>query len=572
MATLTTPGVYVEETPPGPRIERVDTATAAFVGPTRRGPLGVRPRLLHSAADFERLYGGCQPLRFIGGTAHAEPRTHHVAHAVRAFFANGGARLYVARTAFGARPASAVLGEDETPDRRVTLHALDPGSGGNGRVVLRERLLPAGLRAMTEAPPGTLLRTVSAGRPCECLRGHDKRWRDREGQVVARGRVADSRIVALDIEWADADGIADRWGELAWSPSHPRWAGAVLGSAAAQASALPLWLHLGAAVDAWALLDRVRALAGQAVTLAGGTDGMVPPLADEATPGSYAAALAQVALLEDVRTVAAPGASALEERLALQAALVAHAERPGAWRIAVLDAGPDLTADQALAQRQAVDSGRAAFYWPWVVVADPLAPPGRMDAALALPPSGVVAGLYARSDAAQGVHKAPAGLPVAGVLHLAWPVSAGEQDRLNPQGVNCLREFLGRGLLVWGARLADDDPEIRYVHQRRWLDMVEASLGRGLRWVAQEHHGEALWTRVRQAVDGFLQPEWRAGALAGQKPEEAWWVRCDRSTMTQADLDEGRIVCLIGVALVKPAEFVVLRWTGRTADAQQAGG
>src|SRR5690606_15334309 len=165
MITLTTPGVYVEETPPGPRIERVDTATAAFVGPTRRGPLGVRPRLLHSAADFERLYGGCQPLRFIGGTAHAEPRTHHVAHAVRAFFANGGARLYVARTAFGARPASAVLGEDETPDRRVTLHALDPGSGGNGRVVLRERLLPAGLRAMTEAPPGTLLRTVSAGRP-----------------------------------------------------------------------------------------------------------------------------------------------------------------------------------------------------------------------------------------------------------------------------------------------------------------------------------------------------------------------------------------------------------------------
>jgi len=566
------PGVHVGEGSAVPRIECVDSATAAFVGPTRRGPLGTRPRLLRSVADFERLYGGLRPLRFSGGAAHAEPQVNHVAHAVRAFFANGGERLYVARTALGARPASATLGREEAPERRLILHALDPGSGGNGRVVLRERQGPASLRAMTQAPAGTLLRTVSGGEAHECLRGHDKRWRDRDGLVVSRGRVADSRLVTLEVAWVDADGLADGWSDLAWSPAHPRWAGLVLGHAAAQAEALPLWLHLGAAVDAWALLDCVRDLGGRSVPLAGGTDGMPPPLADEATPGSYAAALAELALLDDVRTVAAPGASAREDRLALQAALAAHAGQPGAFRIAVLDAAPGLGARQALVQRQAVNSRHAAFYWPWMVAADPLTPDGRMGATLALPPSGFVAGLYARSDAQQGVHRAPADLQVAGVLHFEWPVTQGEQDLLGPQGVNCLREVLGRGLLLSGARLAGDDPELCGVQQRRWLDMAEASLVHGLRWVALEHQGEALWARVRQAVDDFLAAQWRAGALQGPSPQEAWSVRCDRSTMTQADLDEGRLVCLIGVALLRPAEFVVLRWSGRTAGALQGGG
>jgi phage tail sheath protein FI len=141
-----------------------------------------------------------------------------------------------------------------------------------------------------------------------------------------------------------------------------------------------------------------------------------------------------------------------------------------------------------------------------------------------------------------------------------------EQDALNLEGINCLRTFVGRGVLVWGARTISSDPEWKYVGIRRYFAYLEHSIERGTQWTVFEPNGEVLWARVQRNIEDFLLNEWRMGALMGDKPESAFFVRCDRSTMTQSDLDNGHLVCLIGVALVRPAEFVILRIGQWTAD------
>jgi len=219
--------------------------------------------------------------------------------------------------------------------------------------------------------------------------------------------------------------------------------------------------------------------------------------------------------------------------------------------------------------RGLIDSRYAAVYYPWVVVPNPLARPGREDIPreLALPPSGFVCGIYARNDVERGVWKAPANEVVRGALRFELDINFAQQEMLNPIGVNCLRYLSGRGFRVWGARLASSDPEWKYVNVRRYFNYLESSIDRGTQWAVFEPNGERLWANVRQTISDFLYNEWRNGALLGTKTEEAYFVRCDRSTMTQNDLDNGRLVCLIGVAVIKPAEFVIFRIGQKTADA-----
>ncbi|WP_377152944.1 phage tail sheath family protein [Roseateles sp. UC29_93] len=206
---------------------------------------------------------------------------------------------------------------------------------------------------------------------------------------------------------------------------------------------------------------------------------------------------------------------------------------------------------------------------PGVVVANPLSRPGRDDIPkeIALPPSGFVTGIYARNDIQRGVYKAPANEVVTGALRFESDVNFAQQELLNPLGVNCLRYLSGRGYRVWGARLVSSDPEWKYVSDRRYFNYLEASIDRGTQWAVFEPNGERLWANVRQTISDFLYNEWRNGALLGSTVEQAFFVRCDRSTMTQNDLDNGRLVCLIGVALIKPAEFVIFRIGQKTADA-----
>ena len=150
-------------------------------------------------------------------------------------------------------------------------------------------------------------------------------------------------------------------------------------------------------------------------------------------------------------------------------------------------------------------------------------------------------------------------------IGLETSIDKSEQEVLNPEGINCFRAFAGRGIRLWGARTASSDPVWKYVNLRRYFAYVEHSIDKGTQWAVCEPNGERLWRNIRQTVEDFLLVQWRDGALLGAKPEEAYFVRCDRTTMTQNDLDNGRLICLIGVAPVKPAEFVIFRigqWTG----------
>ena len=300
--------------------------------------------------------------------------------------------------------------------------------------------------------------------------------------------------------------------------------------------------------------------------MSGGSDGpgTGPVLAD------YTLALTEIAALEDVAIVAAPGSSSYACAADVVGALIGHAEGRRAYRIAVLDTPAGKTPAEVRELRGKIDSKYAALYYPWVVVSNPNARPGRADipAEIALPPSAYVCGIYARNDVQRGVHKAPANEVVRSALRFEVDINFAQQEVLNPLGVNCLRLLSGRGYRVWGARLISSDPEWKYVSDRRYFNYLEASIDRSTQWSVFEPNGEALWANVRQSVADFLYTEWRGGALLGTSPEQAFFVRCDRSTMTQNDLDNGRLICLIGVAIVKPAEFVVFRIGQKTAEAR----
>ena len=204
---------------------------------------------------------------------------------------------------------------------------------------------------------------------------------------------------------------------------------------------------------------------------------------------------------------------------------------------------------------RASDGGYGAFYFPWITTRDPI------DGELVnVPPSGHIAGIYARTDATRGVHKAPANEVVRGALNVAYRVTREDQGALNPNGVNVIRFFPDAGIRVWGARtLADSASEWRYVNVRRLFNMVEESVGRATRWVVFEPNDQTLWKSIRRDVGAYLTRLWRSGALMGATPEEAFFVKCDEETNPQDVIDAGMVVTLIGIAPVKPAEFVIFR-------------
>lgn len=230
-------------------------------------------------------------------------------------------------------------------------------------------------------------------------------------------------------------------------------------------------------------------------------------------------------------------------------------------RFAILQSPPSPPTPGDL--RPTENSDFAAFYYPWLTVGNPET--GRDQD---VPPGGHVAGVYARTDQERGVHKAPANEQVRGIRGLQKTVSKGDQETLNPRGVNCIRTFRGRGTRVWGARTTSSDPAWKYVNVRRLFLFVEESIEEGTQWVVFEPNNERLWARVRQTIRNFLTSVWNDGALMGTTPEEAFYVKCDRSTMTQNDIDNGRLICEIGIAPVKPAEFVVFRISQTTAGGE----
>ena len=270
----------------------------------------------------------------------------------------------------------------------------------------------------------------------------------------------------------------------------------------------------------------------------------------------------------DVSLIAAPG----QVTAAVQQALIDQCEALR-YRFAVLDAhGPaDDTIDDITAQRQQFDTKYAAFYHPWLTIPDPFPTNLASIAQFPVPPSGHMLGIYARTDEQRGVHKAPANEVVGGMTGLTRYLNQAEQDVLNayPVNIDVIRDFRinNRGIRVWGARVITSDSDWKYVNVRRLMIFIEDSIDRGLQWVVFEPNDEALWARVRRSVTNFLTTVWRNGALEGTTKDQAFYVKCDRTTMTQDDIDNGRLICVIGVSPVKPAEFVIIRIGLWTADA-----
>jgi uncharacterized protein len=320
-------------------------------------------------------------------------------------------------------------------------------------------------------------------------------------------------------------------------------------------------VRLGADFDGTDLQAFPAVATGAWARLGGGDDALgTLTLADFAGQNLGPGQRTGIQALEDIDQVAiclVPGVWADDVRNAL----IIHCETL-ADRFAVLDPPPGLDIQGIQAFRSPIDTKFAALYYPWVTITDPR--PGGAD--MLAPPSGFVAGIYARTDVTRGVHKAPANEPIRSIKGFELAISKREQDLLNPQNINVLRAFPGRGRRVWGARVLTSDSAWRYVSVRRLFLMIEESIDEATQWVVFEPNDEPLWARIRQSVTGFLTSQWRIGALQGVTAAEAFYVACDRSTMSQDDIDNGRLIVEIGIAPVKPAEFVIFRIQQKTLE------
>jgi phage tail sheath protein FI len=417
---------------------------------------------------------------------------------------------------------------------------------------------------------------VDGKNPTYYVNNGSQDWRDQDDTKVDLTQqsfdqdFAAASIVTLNVISRTPDGVQTIYEDLGYSPNHPRWIGNVLAEKPTRRSedlSNPVALSVvNGSVNALKFRSRLGELATrkEPIRLLRGSSGGTPSVED------YEEALKPLEALEEISILAAPGFSTLDDTVyrGIQQKLLTFVSRRRAYQILILDTPKNQEASGARAARSRIDSSYAALYYPWVVLANPLFRPGdaSQPAEIALPPSGFIAGIYGRNDAQRGVFKTPANEVVLGALRFERDINFAEQEVLNPLGINCLRFFPGRGYRVWGGRTASSDPEFKYVSVRRYFNFLEASIDRSTQWAVFEPNGERLWANIRETVTSFLYNEWVSGALLGESVQDAFFVRCDRSTITQNDLDNGRLICLIGVAVIKPAEFVIFRIGQKTVD------
>jgi phage tail sheath protein FI len=505
MAEYLAPGVYIEEIERGPKpIEGVATSTAAFLGETLRGPR--LPRLVTSYGEYTRYFGDI----FDAGK--------YLPYAVKTFFDNGGLRCYVTRiTGDGAVAATAAVAG-------LTVTAIGPGSTYNQVWV---RIGPGSTRAADGSAVGFRLRLDY--------------WAD-PSQLPGDAASIDTAPVRPN--------VSEDFDDLSLAPTSPTYFGKRVNNLNSTL------VELTAAGDV-ALPDQESAS-----LLAGGTDGAAVTSADYAGSPDLNNPTGLNALnLDQFRSVAVVYAPGVDYPTAL---LVVNHCQSNRFRFAVVDAQPDQAQPATMFPRDLVtDSTYGAFYYPWIYVSDP-----RSGNRKKIPPGGAVCGIYALTDNNRGVFKAPANEVVAGAIDLEYDINQATQSVLNPNGVNVIRRFPGRGIRVWGARTMSSDPLWKYVNVRRLFIFLEASIYNSTQWVVFEPNEQRLWARVKQTVTLFLRTQWREGALFGTKEEEAFSVAVGRDTMTEDDILNGRLIIEIGVAPVRPAEFVVFRIFQKTQEAK----
>jgi len=625
------PGVYVEETSfRSKSIEGVSTTTTGFIGPTRYGPVNVDPDIITSLGEFEASYGNGDRLDYDGAKMD-----NYVWHAARAFFTEGGKRLYVSRVFRGLATGDATHAKDGCGSFSaggVTFRARHPGAYGNftvrltvktGRNILGQTLDSDGnpqptLGALTDGDVVWVSDAASAatGTPApgdvyvvkiDPLKELGVSFSGAPGSPIASPLTTSSildldpdpepgegdsvRVVTVTLSLFDPDGNPlGVWAGLPLDPAHRTdgFADSLFSffGDSEQAERMPIHATATAGMSALDVLDAlfgsydditndfsdgVKLDAGitRDITLDGGNDGQRPGAAEyegKADPNlTERTGLKQFEAIDDISIVAAPGstfdyANYRDNANTIISLLITHAEAMR-YRIAVLDCAQHQTISDVRKMRAKLDSKYAAFYFPWVSVLDPIT-----RQTITLPPSGFVSGIYARNDINRAVFKAPANEVVNLALGFDLNISKAQQEVLNPEGINCFRFFEGRGMLLWGARTVSSDPEWKYVNLRRYFAYLEHSIDRGTQWAVFEPNSERLWANVRRTIEDFLLNEFQMGAFLGDKPEQAYFVKCDRTTMTQNDIDNGRLVCLVGVVAVKPAEFVIFRVGQWTAD------
>ena len=497
MPSYLSPGVYVEEVDSGSRpIEGVGTAVAAFVGLAESGPFDT-PILVSNWTQFTNTFGG-----YLGNAA--------LAQSVFAYFQNGGGNCYIVRIgeslSDGGGGSNKAL-ESPVPQAEIgnlKVTAIDAGAvDGSLRIDIVE--------ADGESPPeGSMKLLVRRGN--EVVEEHN-------GVTTGRGQTSVKTMVNSASKLIKIDTVSGKSSE-----------------------------ELAPGQSAILVVPPPNAVVPSTLS----TDDYVGDVAARSGfSGLEAIDEVTMVCIPDLMTAHQQGAIDVDTVKAVQLAMISHCELMGD-RMAILDTPPDLSAQQVKQWRvetTGFDSKYAALYWPWVS-------PGK---GRYLPPSGFVAGIWGRNDDTRGVHKAPANEVVRGAVALQTQITKGEHDLLNPVGINCIRAFPGRGIRVWGARTMSSDPAWRYLNIRRLFNYLEESILDGTNWVVFEPNDPALWAKLRRTISAFLVNEWRRGALFGATPDEAFYVKCDSETNPSEGIDAGEVVCQIGVAPVKPAEFVIFR-------------
>ena len=662
------PGVFVEETSYRAKtIEGVSTTTTGFIGSARFGPVHLEPDIVTSLTEFEQTFdpfGGGGDLQF----KDAPNAPNFLWHAVRAFFTEGGKRLYISRVFKPLqgkyKPISATDDEntvaptgktyddgharvDSALTRGVRIRARHPGAAANLRVrvslkgsanVLVDETDPvsgnpiATLRSVSDLDVVWIREQITSPPGASTGAFYIAHWNEDQaiwqfepmnissppiggGLIDVSSLNADPepekghsvRVVTLQVSLLTRDGSRElaTWSGLPLDPRHlasgsgdsvfARFGNTPFSTADARQLPLVFARDTKKVRDAFDVLlalfgsdptdllapgaeevrrgispaDKLTMGVGVPYQLEGGNDGLRPDATEFEGEADlrkgYSLGLKQFEDIEDISIVAAPGVTWQYETYrananAITGLLISHAERMR-YRVAILDSAQDQTIADVRGMRAKLDSKYAALYYPWITVLDPVT---RKE--IDLPPSGFVAGIYARNDVERGVYKAPANEVVRLAIGFETLLNKGQQEVLNPEGVNCFRYFEGRGYRLWGARTISSDSEWKYLNVRRYFAYVERSIDKGTQWAVFEPNGEQLWANVRRTIEDFLLNEWQSGALLGDKPDKAFFVRCDRSTMTQNDLDNGRLICLIGIAPLKPAEFVIFRIGQWTAD------
>ena len=614
MPEYLSPGVYVEEYESGSvPMSGVGTSTAGFIGLAEKGLVVGKPQFVTNFSDYMRIYGG-----YLSESKYGDKR--YLPYTVESFFVNGGTKCYVMRVA--ASDAKAATGRAPAV---LTFIAANPGEWGNkikisvvpssrqktpvfeaegndcvfknvdgfyvgdvvafddGKTKTYNRIKAIQENTVTFENPVNLSivdkslvpvkfvksSEINIGIKCDDAKEEYSFVSlnpDSPDYIVSR--LAKSELVTVDVSFREPEPVKayevkasdkksdkgdkqDDTATVVLPPvAPPPVAPSPVASASVSAGFLPPYDAIGAKGT------------GLTISFEGGSEGSIAGISAAdfigTNPGpGKRTGIQSFIEVSDVSMLAVPGITIPE----VQLSLIAHCENTKS-RFAVLDIPRDKKKiDEILEYKDMFDSSYAAMYHPWLESFDSFA-----KKRFFMPPSATMCGIYARCDLSIGVHKAPANEIVRSCTGLEYGYNNAEQDRLNPAGINLIRAFPGRGIRVWGARTCSSNGNWKYINVRRLFIFLEESIKANTNWVVFEPNTEILWARVQRSVELFLSSIWRSGALAGSTPGEAFFVNIGRSTMTQDDIDNGRLICVIGVAPVKPAEFVIFRIGQYTAN------